>query len=264
MGITTSFTLYSPMTISTTRRQAILNFLGHPFWSISTVSDTALARYDQALTQDSYANEQRDRGIVCKHYQRLEFLGDRILNHAVAEFLFHNYADNEGILTEKVKFTKNENLAYLAKAKNLGISPPLLLLGRGQSLEDSIIADVFEALLAAIYLDPDGGMDKIHQIVRHQLGADIHAFEPGSGNPKADLQICIQQQLKIDQLTKDELVYVKLRDEIDPDNRHTFTVEVKILGRAWGQGQGSNLKKAEQAAAQAALSHIEAGNSPFF
>lgn len=249
--------------LSPSRQQQILKFLSRPFWDITTVNDTALLHYDQALTHDSFTKEQQDRGIVCQSYERLEFLGDRVLNHAVAEFLFQQYPDAEGVLSNKIQFTKNENLAKIVKAKNLGIQAPLVLLGRGQNLEDSIIADVFEALIAAIYLDPNYGMAKIHTIVREQLAEAIHAFQPEQENPKADLQIYIQQHLRASQVSKADLDYVEISDTVDANNRHTFTVEVKILGHPWGRGQGSNKGSAEQASARAALSKIEAGDSPF-
>jgi ribonuclease-3 len=249
--------------LSPGRKQAILKFLSHPFWAITTLSDTALLHYHQALTHDSFTKEQLDRGIACLSYERLEFLGDRILNHAVAEFLFQQYPDAEGVLSNKIQFTKNENLAKLVKAKDLGIQPPLVRLGKGQNLEDSTIADVFEALIAAIYLDPSYGMAKIHAIIREQLADAIHAFQAKHENSKEALQIYVQKHLRTRQLSKADLDYVLISDQLEANNRHTFTVEVKILGRPWGRGQGSNKVAAEQAAARAALSKIEAGDSPF-
>ena len=251
------------MAILPKRRQDILGFLAHPFWGIRAVSDSALALHDQALTHDSFTKEQLDRGLICQSYERLEFLGDRVLNHAVAEFLFQQYPDAEGVLSNKIQFTKNENLAKLVKAKGLGIQPPLVRLGKGQSLEDSTIADVFEALIAAIYLDPKYGMAKIHAIIREQLADAIHVFQAEHENPKAALQIYVQQYLRTGQVSKADLDYVLISDKLDANNRHTFTIEVKILGRPWGRGQGSNKGSAEQAAARAALSKIEAGDNLF-
>ncbi len=249
--------------LSPSRQQQILKFLSRPFWEITTVSDTALLHYDQALTHDSFTKEQQDRGIVCQSYERLEFLGDRVLNHAVAEFLFQQYPDAEGVLSNKIQFTKNENLAKIVKAKNLGIQAPLVLLGKGQNLEDSIIADVFEALIAAIYLDPNYGMAKIHTIVRKQFAEAIQTFQPEQENNKAVLQAYVQKHLRSSQVSKADLDYVDISDTIDTNNRHTFLVEVRILSRPWGRGQGSNKGSAQQAAARAALSKIEAGDSPF-
>jgi ribonuclease-3 len=252
------------MSVLSARQENILKFLSHPFWDIQSVSESALALYDQALTHDSYANEQRDRGLASEHYQRLEFLGDRILNHAIAEFLFHSYAtDAQGTLTDKAKFTNNENLAHLAKAKGLGIHPPIVRLSRGQNLEDSIIADVFEALIAAIYLDPDYGMAKIHEIIQKQLADDVQAFCPEHENPKGDLQTFIQQGMKVSALGTESLDYVVIEHETTANNGHRFVVEVRILGVPWGRGKGSRKGDAEKAAARAALSKIETGDSPF-
>jgi ribonuclease-3 len=244
------------------RVKALFDFLSHPFWGLVLVNQD-LSFYDQALTHDSFTKEQQDKGIFCKSYERLEFLGDRVLNHAVAEFLFQQYPDDEGVLSNKIQFTKNENLAKIVKAKELGIQAPLVRLGKGQNLEDSIIADVFEALIAAIYLAPHYGMSKIHAIVREQLAEAIHAFQPEHENPKQDLQIYIQKHLRSGQVSKADLDYVVLSDTVDANNRHTFVVEVKILGRPWGRGQGGNTTSAEQDAARAALSKIEAEDSPF-
>lgn len=254
--------------LSSSRQQEILKFLSHPFWDITTVSDTAMLHHHQALTHDSFTKEQLDRGLVCQSYERLEFLGDRILNHAVAEYLFQQYPDAEGVLSNKIKFTNNENLAKLVKDKDLGIQSPLVRLGRGEigkgkKLEDSIIADVFEAVIAAIYLDPDYGTAKIYEIVHQQLAEDIKAFKPEHENHKDVLQTYVQKHLRIGQLSKNELGYEVLSDELDRNNRHTFAVEVTILGQSWGQGKGGNKAEAEQNAARAALSKIEAGDSPF-
>ncbi|NJL49226.1 MAG: hypothetical protein HC929_19435 [Leptolyngbyaceae cyanobacterium SM2_5_2] len=139
----------------------------------------------------------------------------------------------------------------------------MIRLGNGQSLEDSIIADVFEALIAAIYLDPNNGIAKVHAIVREQLAEDIQAFQPEQENPKGELQTYIQQHLRTSQVSTAHLDYVLLSDTMDANNRHTFTVEVKILGCPRGRGQGSNKGSAEQAAARAALGEISQGNSPF-
>jgi ribonuclease-3 len=249
------------MSLPIDRQQAILAFMAHPFWSIPRLGEAGLDLLNQALTHDSFAKEQGDRGYPCKSYERLEFLGDRILNHAVAEFLFRHYPEAEGALTNRIQFTKNSNLARVVKDQNLGIHPPLVRLGQGQTLKDSIIADVFEALIAAIYLMPDQGMAKVQTIVNQQLAEAIHAFQPE--NPKGRLQIYLQQHFRREKLDPEDLEYLVISDQIEADNRHRVTVQVNLLGRPWGQGQGSNRKEATQAAAKAALARIDSGASPF-
>lgn len=253
------------MKIPSERKQAISRFFDHPFWSLKAISNGALRAYDQALTHDSFAKEQWDRGIACEHYERLEFLGDRILNHAVAEFLFRHYSSkNEGALSKKIQVTKNENLAAVVKAQKLGIQTPLVRLGKGQSLEDSIVADVFEALIAAIYLDTAYGMAKVHQIVQTSLAQDILNFDPAE-DYVSRLKEYVQGKLqKGSELSKDEFAYVEIDHTFNASsNRHTYQVEVRILNRPCGQGSGSNLKAAKQAAAKEALGRISEGYDPF-
>lgn len=251
--------------MSLRRQQQICNFLSHPFWDIPIISDSALLYYDQALTHDSFAKEQKDQGLACEHYERLEFLGDRVLNLAVAEFLLQNYSDaDEGTLSKKIQVTKNENLATVVNSHELGIQPPLVRLGKGQPLEDSVIADVFEALIAAIFLDPAYGMDKIRQIVQASLAQDILNFDPAE-DYVSRLNEYVQRKLqKGSNFTKDEFDYVEIGHTSNASsNRHTYQVEVRILKRSCGQGSGRKLKAAKQAAAKEALGRISVGYDPF-
>jgi ribonuclease-3 len=253
------------LTTPSERKIGISRFLSHPFWSIEAISDEALKAYDQALTHDSFVKEQKDRGMACEHYERLEFLGDRILNQAVAEFLFRHYSDaDEGTLSNKIKVAKNKNLAAVVKSHELGIQSPLVRLGKGQHLEDSIIADVFEALIAAIYLDPAYGMAKVHHIVQTSLAQDIVNFDPAE-DYVSRLNEYVQGKFQKDcDLSKDEFAYVKTDHTPTPSsNRHAYQVEVRILNQVCGQGSGSNLKAAKQAAAREALGRISAGYDPF-
>jgi len=113
-----------PMAIPIDRQRAIFALMAHPFWAIPSLGQEGLELINQALTHDSFAKEQGDRGHPCQSYERLEFLGDRILNHAVAEFLFRHYPEAEGALSNRIQFTKNSNLARVVKDQNLGIHPP--------------------------------------------------------------------------------------------------------------------------------------------
>lgn len=188
----------------TDRKQLIQGFLATPFWHIRQVSDDTLILYNQALTHSSYANEQQAKGHYCDDYERLEFLGDRILNCAIADFLYQTYPDlSEGKLSNQIKVAKNENLAQIVKAKNLGIQPPLLRLGKNQSLEDSILADVFEALMGAIYLDPSQGLIKVHQVIRESLAQDIQTFNPAE-DYMSRLNTHAQQFFQKGELTKED------------------------------------------------------------
>lgn len=245
------------------RRQAILKFLAQPFFSISypdgQPEDAVIERYNEALTQDTYAKEQTDRGIPCRHYQRLEFLGDRILNHAIAEFLFQQYPSaDEGFLSEKVKFAENSNLEHIVSTRIMDAAS-IIRLGKGQQLVDSILANVFEAILGAIYLDPSHGIDKVREIVITQLADAIHDFE--DDDPISRLQKLVQQHCKGN--ISEILDYVKQSHELQPNNEHLFTMEVQILGIPWGSGQGAKKQEARQEAARAALRRIDDGDVPW-
>lgn len=238
------------------RKQTIQTLLASPFWNISSASPEAFSLYKQALTHSTYAKERRDQGYSCADNERLEFLGDRVLNCAIADYLYRQYSKaSEGDLSAKMQFTQNANFAHIVKKQTPDIEP-LLRLGKGQSLTDAILADTFEAIIGAIYLDPDQGLPKIHQLVSGPLASGIRAFTT-EADYISRLQIYVQKLLKKDRLTSDDLDYVEISHSIDSQNRHTYTYEVRLQGKASGQGTGSDIKAAKQAAAKAALHKLE-------
>ncbi len=252
---------HMPHDYSDRRKQAIQTLLASPFWNIPSVSPKAFLLYEQALTHSTYAKERRDQGYSCADNERLEFLGDRILNCAVADFLYRQYNEaSEGDLSAKIKFTQNANFAHIVKKQTPDIKR-LLRLGKGQSLTDAILADTFEALIGAIYLDPDQGLPKIHQLVSGPLALGIKAFTTEE-DCISRLQIHVQKLLKKDRLTSDDLDYVEVSHSIDSQNNHTYTYEVKLQGKASGQGTGSNVKAAKQAAAKVAFHQFGVGLKP--
>jgi ribonuclease III len=241
------------MAITLDRPTKIRALLSSPFFRIDEVADRFLPLYDQALTHSSYAKERRDQGIPCKDYERLEFLGDRILNCAVAHFLYRTYDSvPEGTLSAKIQFTQNTVLARVVKAKTSGIQA-LIRRGNNQVITDAILADVFEAITGAIYLDPSQGLAKVHQLVSGPLAEDIKAFDI-TEDFISSLQIYVQQTLR---KPLDELEYIQISDNVDSQNRHTFVYEVRLQGRSIGQGRGSSSQKAKQSAAKAALHEIK-------
>lgn len=210
--------------------------------------------YDQALTHSTYAKEQRDQGIACADFERLEFLGDRILNCAVADFLYHTYAQaSQGTLSEKIKFTQNLTLARLVKTKAPEIRP-LIRLGNNQKITEAILADTFEALIGAIYLDTAQGFSKVRQIVSGHLATEITSFDT-TEDYISRLQIYVQKILRIP-LTS--LEYLQISDHVDHHNCHTFVYEVRLQGQSMGQGTGSNSQLAKQSAAKATLNKLKA------
>ena len=244
-----------PQDYNARRRRAIQTALSAPFWNISSVSPEAFPLYDQALTHSSYANEQYTLGRTYADNERLEFLGDRILNCAVADFLYRQYKEaSEGDLSDKIKFTQNANFARIVKEQTPDVKT-LLRLSKGQILTDAMLANTFEALIGAIYLDPTQGLPKVHQLVSGPLAPSIKAF-----TTEQDYISCLRihiQKIKRDCLTSDDLDYVEISHSKDWQNRHTYTYEVRLQGKANGQGTGSTIKAAKQAAAKATLQKLE-------
>ena len=242
------------MKIPQNRQDKIRALLSSTFFKVIEIPDDSLRLYDQALTHSTYAKEQRDQGIACADFERLEFLGDRILNCAVADFLYRTYDQaSEGILSDKIKFTQNSILARLVETKAPEIQP-LIRLGNNQKITEAILSDTFEALIAAIYLDTAQGFSKVQQIVSGQLATEIESFDT-TEDYISSLQIYTQKTLKIP-LTS--LKYLQLSDHIDHHNRHTFVYEVRLQGQSVGQGTGSNSQIAKQSAARATLNKLKA------
>ncbi|QEH62170.1 ribonuclease III [Spiroplasma chinense] len=214
-----------------------------------TPKDNAL--YDEAVTHNSYSNEHR----IAKNYQRLEFLGDAILQQKVSEYLFKKFPkSNEGILTRyRSSIVRKETLAQFSRIIGLG---KLLRLGVGE-LEskgyekDSILADAYESMTAAIYLEagPDALVKWLNATIFSESNLDI--FLDAIRDFKSELQELIQVEMR------SELSYVTISQEKLEDNKMIFTVNCTLDGMVYGVGQGSNKKQAEQEAAKNALSKIK-------
>ena len=161
------------------RRNEIRELLSNPIFNIVNVKERALKRYDQALTHSSFAKEMKDRGIECGDYERLEFLGNFVLNFVVSEYIFKNYKDDsEGDMSDRMEIISNENLAEFIRKKKIGIEK-YIRRKKGQDLEDSIVAGTFEALIGAIYLDHgDQGMTKIREVILGLFSNEIDEFVP--------------------------------------------------------------------------------------
>jgi len=198
-----------------------------------------------ALSHSSYANETH-RG---DSNERLEFLGDAILSIIVSEYIFNHYRNKaEGDLTKlRASLVCEVSLAEFARQIDLGAS---LRLGRGEAKNGgadrpSILADAFEALIAAIYLD--GGMEEAKKFV-------LGCTEKEILNPKArrtkDYKTILQEIVQ--QNGGEKLEYV-LVDESGPDHNKHFVIEVHLNSNVLGKGEGRTKKDAEQQAARIAL-----------
>ncbi len=202
----------------------------------------------QALTHSSYANELRINRL--KDYERLEFLGDAVLELVSSDFLFHeNPQKTEGELTKlRASMVCEPALAYCARDLDLG---RYLLLGKGEEgtggrKRDSIIADVTEALIGALYLD--GGMDRAKEFIRRFVLSDLE-----NKILFYDSKTVLQEMLQTD--NSNQFGYV-LRGEEGPDHDKEFLVDAILDGEVVGHGKGRTKKAAEQQAAYQTILYL--------
>ncbi len=204
----------------------------------------------QALTHSSYANEQKMNKL--SDYERLEFLGDAVLELISSDFLYHeNPGMPEGQLTKlRSSMVCEPALAYCARDLELG---EFMLLGRGEEAtggryRDSITSDAMEAVIGALYLD--GGFmaahDFIHRFVLSDLDNKILFYDS-----KTKLQEMIQAQGQ-----GGSRFGYELKGETGPDHNKEFMVDAVLNGRTIGSGTGRTKKAAEQQAAYEAILHL--------
>lgn len=198
-----------------------------------------------ALTHSSYANEVKHQ---VKYNERQEFLGDAVLSIIVSDYLFNNYTVPEGELTKlRAAIVCEKSLDVMANKIGLG---QYLRLGHGEELtggrtRPSIIADAFEALIAAIYLD--SGIESARKFVLPFVTEMLeHEDSLSFKDYKTILQEIIQQN------PEEKLVY-KLVGEKGPDHDKRFLVDVMLNSNVIGRGEGRSKKNAEQMAAKEAL-----------
>ena len=216
--------------------EELQNRIGYSFHDVGLL--------EQAVTHSSYANERTIRRIP--DYERIEFLGDAVLETVSSEFIFREHTSmSEGNMTKlRASFVCEPALAYCARKLELG---RFLNLGKGEERcggreRDSIIADVMEAITGAIYLD--GGMEQAKAFILGHILNDVE----NSGifyDSKSTLQEMIQR-------TGGVLRY-ELIDESGPEHDKTFTARVLIDDIPRGVGSGHNKKQAEQKAAYEAI-----------
>jgi ribonuclease-3 len=204
------------------------------------------ALLENALAHSSYANEKK--GTITSN-ERLEFLGDSVLSIIVSEYIYSSFPNlPEGQLTRlRASLVCEKTLCGFSKQLDVG---KYLLLGKGEKANKgnerpSILADAFEAILAAIYLD--GGIVPAKQHVLRFVKEELsHLEHENFKDYKTELQEIIQRN------PEEKLSYV-LIDENGPDHNKSFTVEVHLNSNVIGTGIGNSKKTAEQAAARQAL-----------
>lgn len=199
-----------------------------------------------ALTHSSFANERQSGG---SSYERLEFLGDSILGLVTADFLFHCRPSlPEGRMTRlRAELVCEGSLYRVASELGLGA---YMRLGRGEERSGgrerpSILADMVESLIAALYLD--SGMDEARRFVVEKI---LSRAEIGESHRIADYKTELQELV---QRRSDQHISYEMTGQSGPDHNKVFTFQVSINGAPAGEGSGRTKKEAEQNAARRAL-----------
>lgn len=205
----------------------------------------------QALTHTSYANEARHSGSL--HNERLEFLGDAVLDLIISECLFKRFPEiAEGELTKfRANIVCEHTLAIKAAEAKLG---HYLLLGKGEALSGgreriSILADTLEAVIGAVYLDL--GFATVTKMVLRLLSKEISLVE--TGDTLKDYKTWLQE---VAQRSPENRVVYELVQQTGPDHDKVFTMQVCLNDKPMGVGVGKSKKEAEQKAARAALEEL--------
>lgn len=211
------------------------------------ITPVALCYYRLALTHSSYAHEHSLGSNA--HNERLEFLGDAVLELAVSDSLYLRFPDfPEGKLTRfRAGLVCEESLTQLANHLNLGAC---LLLGKGEAASGgrqrpSLLADAFEALLGAIYLDL--GFDAVRSVVERQFAPLLEDLT--NGCLRRDYKTLIQEYSQAAYGTTPEYQIVA---EQGPDHSKIFVAQLILLKKVLGEGSGRSKKEAEQEAAREA------------
>ena len=208
---------------------------------------------EHAMTHTSRANEDVSGGVVDN--ESLEFLGDAVLGFVVADLLFHEFpASTEGDKS-KMKASLVSTSALARQADRLAIGDHLLL-GRGEEKTGgrkkyALLADAYEALIAAIYLD--GGMEHVRAFIAREFAPLIDEVRR-IGHTDPDAKSALQEFL---QSHDQPLPEYRIAGTVGPDHRKLFQIDVIVAGQTLASGEGASKKEAEQEAARAALEKLK-------
>ena len=210
------------------------------------ISPTHKKLYVTAFSHSSYANEHKAKN----DYERLEFLGDAVLDLVVADYLYSNQKEKEGEMT-KIRASYVCENALFEYSMNLGLNE-YIKVGHGEEKEGgkfkkAIVADIFEALIGAIYLDLGYATARktvLQIIVPYIENPDITFF--------SDYKSALQEYV---QTVQKSLTYNLIKEE-GPAHERVFTVEVEVDGITYGVGVSQSKKEAEQEAAKEALKKL--------
>ncbi len=209
----------------------------------------------RALTHRSYLNES---AYVFSDNERLEFLGDAVLDLIVAELLYQRFPEQrEGFLTSlRASLVRREALAGFARQIDLG---PYILLGRGEEdsggrERDAILCATFEAVVGAVYLDQ--GLDVTASFLSPYLEPELVILRDGRLQKDAKSLLQEWSQAEMNETPSYQTVAME-----GPDHAREFTVEVRIGGATYGVGRGNSKQRAAQEAARLALESVTQGGS---
>lgn len=209
-----------------------------------------------SLTHSSYANENKMSNN--ENNERLEFLGDVVVNLIVSEYLYKRFNElPEGELTKKrAAVVCESSLAFAARKIVLG---DYLLLGKGEETtggrnRESILADAFEALTGAIYIDE--GLNSTREFLLGMFEQEV-IYALSKGNLFIDYKTELQEMLQ--KKTKSKIEY-EVEKEVGPDHNKKFYMNVIVESKVIGSGMGRNKKEAEQMAAKEALYRMDEKN----
>ena len=202
--------------------------------------------YNTAFSHSSYANEHK----VKSDYERLEFLGDAVVDLVIADYLYNNKKEKEGEMT-KVRASYVCENALFEYSTSLGLNK-YIRVGHGEEKEGgkykkAIVADIFEAFIGAIYVDLGYATAR-----RTALKIIVPYIEDPNITFFSDYKSSLQEYV---QTVQKSLIYNMIKEE-GPAHDKTFTVEVMIDNIVYGQGKGGSKKEAEQEAAKNALNKL--------
>ena len=206
---------------------------------------------ETALTHSSFANERNCSGE--ESYERLEFLGDSILGHIAADFLYRQDPPiPEGRMTRlRAELVCEQSLHRIAQRLELG---KYMRLGRGEERthgreRPSILADMVESILAAMYLD-SGSLEEPRRFILNEL---LLPADLGEQHRSEDYKTALQELI---QRKPNQLIIYEMLGQSGPDHDKTFVFRVLVNGVPVGEGSGRSKKEAEQMAAREALEHL--------
>lgn len=204
----------------------------------------------EALTHSSYANERKINKIACN--ERLEFLGDSVLQIISSDYLFHEMKDSPEGKLSKTRSSLVCEPALAKDAMDIGLHE-CIFLGKGEELgggrkKPSVVSDAFEAVIGAIYLD--GGLEQAKDFI-YKFALEGKLAGISVEDPKSALQQYYQRGG-----AAVSIVY-ETTDEYGPEHDKHFVVTVTVNGKLAGKGEGHNKKAAEKEAARDALSRVQ-------